>query len=388
MANLPPLIELLREQGSDLVIPYGYTSIPDDAFNCCLGITSVVIPESVTYIGDYAFESNDLTSINIPDSVTRIGDNAFSNNKLTSIDIPDSVKYIGDYAFSRNELTSIKIPAIDAIGKNAFAWNQLTSIDIPDGVTTISEAAFAGNQLTSVTLPESVTTIDDSAFEENNLSEVDIPDSVTEIGDYAFGSNKLGSIEISDNVQSIGEDSFSYNTQEIESISDITTQGRVSSAELTKPLKVKKGSIKKLIIGSKNKDKIIGDYYDEILAGREGKDVLTGKGGFDGFLFDTPNSMGRKYADVIKDFDSGEGDSILLSKGIFDIDNKVTLRTVTGKKAAKKASKGNDKFIYDDKKGLLFFNADGKEKGWGDNGGLFANLKGAPELDASDFTIV
>ena len=61
---------------------------------------------------------------------------------------------------------------------------------------------------------------------------------------------------------------------------------------------------------------------------------------------------------------------------------------MTGKKAIKKASKSNKEFVYDDKKGLLYFNADGKEKGWGDDGGLFAKLIGAPELSGSDFTIV
>ena len=43
--------------------------------------------------------------------------------------------------------------------------------------------------------------------------------------------------------------------------------------------------------------------------------------------------------------------------------------------------------VYDEKKGFLYFNEDGKERGWGD-GGLFAKLQGAPELTQSDFTIV
>lgn len=380
--------QLIYEQGTDIVIPYGYTSIADNAFNCCMGLTSVVIPDSVTYIGDYAFVSNDLTSVNIPDSVTRIGDNAFSNNKLTSIDIPDSVKYIGDYAFSRNELKSVKIPAVDAVGEFAFAWNQLTSVYIPDGITTISKGVFAGNKLTSVVIPDGVTTIGDAAFEDNNLSKIVIPESVSKLGDFAFGSNKLGIVEISDNVKSIGEDTFSYNSQEIESISEITTQNAVISAELAKPIRVNNKKIRKMIIGSENKDEITGDYYDEILAGREGKDILAGKSGSDGFLFDTSNSMGKKHVDVIRDFDSGEGDSILLSKAIFDVGNKVTLKSMMGKKAAKKAARGNEEFIYDNKKGLLYFNENGKEDGWGDGGGLFAKLIGAPELGASDFTIV
>ena len=53
----------------------------------------------------------------------------------------------------------------------------------------------------------------------------------------------------------------------------------------------------------------------------------------------------------------------------------------------KKASKTNNPFVYDEKKGFLYFNENGKEKGWGD-GGLFVKLQGAPELAQSDFTIV
>ena len=56
----------------------------------------------------------------------------------------------------------------------------------------------------------------------------------------------------------------------------------------------------------------------------------------------------------------------------------------------KKKSRGIKKdvdFVYDKKKGLLYFNEDGIQKGWGD-GGLFAKLQGSPELGADDFTIV
>mgnify|MGYP006220066029 FL=1 len=49
--------------------------------------------------------------------------------------------------------------------------------------------------------------------------------------------------------------------------------------------------------------------------------------------------------------------------------------------------KSNKDIVFDEKKGLLYFNENGKQKGWGD-GGLFAKLQGAPELGADDFTIV
>ena len=53
----------------------------------------------------------------------------------------------------------------------------------------------------------------------------------------------------------------------------------------------------------------------------------------------------------------------------------------------KKAFASNKEFVYDEKKGFLYCNENGKEKGWGD-GGLFVKLKGAPELGTMDFTII
>ena len=87
------------------------------------------------------------------------------------------------------------------------------------------------------------------------------------------------------------------------------------------------------------------------------------------------------------DGDSEEGDLILVDKDVFGLSKKIKLKVVNGKKACKKASKSNNHFVYDEKKGLLYFNDNDKDKGWGD-GGLFAKLQGAPELGASDFAIV
>ena len=84
------------------VIITGGTSIGEDAFHYCSGLTSVTIPDSVTSIGYEAFSGcSSLTSITIPDSVTDIGDYAFSGcSGLTSVTIPDSVIGIGGGAFA------------------------------------------------------------------------------------------------------------------------------------------------------------------------------------------------------------------------------------------------------------------------------------------------
>ena len=142
------------------------------------------------------------------------------------------------------------------------------------------------------------------------------------------------------------------------------------------------------MVGTTGKDKIIGTSENEILVGSEGGDVLKGGGGADGFLFQNPDGFGKKAAIKVKDFTSSDGDSFLIDKNILDFGKKLKIKTVVGKNAAfKRVRKSNKDIVFDEKKGFLYFNENGKQKGWGD-GGLFARLQGTPELGADDFTIV
>ena len=200
----------------DVVIPSDINgkkvvAIGNDAFKN-LGLTNIVIPNSITNIGISAFRENYLTSVTIPNSVTSIGDYAFGENQLTSITIPDSVTSIGSSAFGENQLTSITIPdSVTRIEDYAFYDNKLTSVTIPNSVTSIGNRAFYRNNLTSVTIPNSVTSIENSAFGENQLTSITIPDSVTSIEDYAFYDNKLTSVTIPNSVTSIRSSAFLKN---------------------------------------------------------------------------------------------------------------------------------------------------------------------------------
>ena len=155
---------------NSVVIPESVTSIGDRAFVDCWNLNSVVIPDSVTSIGELAFSSCiSLTSIVIPDSVTNIGRSAFYGcTALTSIEIPDSVTSIGDYAFYNcTGLTSIVIPdSVTSIGRGTFsACTGLTSVVIGNGVTSIGDEVFRYcTSLTSLIIPKSVTSINDMAF--------------------------------------------------------------------------------------------------------------------------------------------------------------------------------------------------------------------------------
>ena len=92
--------ELVKEQGSDIVIPNAYTSIADSAFESA-GFSS----------GGVTTRFPDLTSVIIPNSITSIGDRAFALNSLTSVVIPDSVtEFLGEQQFSNNNLIDITLP--------------------------------------------------------------------------------------------------------------------------------------------------------------------------------------------------------------------------------------------------------------------------------------
>ena len=142
---------------TSVVIPDSVKSIGDYAFVYCFVLTSVTIGDSVTSIGDYAFrECTSLASVTIPNSVTSIGEGAFSGcTSLTSVTIPDSVTSIGNRAFDWcTSLTSVTIPdSVTSIGNYAFYWcTSLTSVTIGDSLKSIGYAAFYGcTSLTSVT---------------------------------------------------------------------------------------------------------------------------------------------------------------------------------------------------------------------------------------------
>lgn len=229
------------------------------------GITNVVLPDGIKTIGENAFKGNDLTTVTLPNGLEKISESAFSGNDFAfkEIDIPNSVTYIGQYAFSMNGVDSIVLPTVTKTGfvgwinqdgveyaggtKVKYTGSEYravikytlkdedvevnadglitscsydfeyTDIIIPgtlDGVVVkgIESKSWTGvfdsKGITSLELPNSLTHIGNYAFPDNELEEINIPAGVKYVGTQAFSSNNLASVDIPNSVIYIGQQAF------------------------------------------------------------------------------------------------------------------------------------------------------------------------------------
>lgn len=127
-------------------------------------------------------------------TVETIGHTAFRYSSVTSVTIPDSVTFISDSAFAYcSNLTNISIPnSVTSIGFSAFGGcTKLESITLPSSLRSISEALFSGcSQLTTIHIPVSVTSIENDAFDGCPSSmTVTYPGSKTQWDDITKGRN-------------------------------------------------------------------------------------------------------------------------------------------------------------------------------------------------------
>ena len=227
------------------VIITGGTSIGDEAFSGCSGLTNVTILGKVTYIGRSAFDGcSGLTSVTIGDGVEEIGSQAFYGcTSLSSVNIPNSVKEIGSSAFRDCiSLQSIFLPIIvNSVGQGAFSgcsqltimceatkdnwsdeWNGDCNVQwgcnavntnadydyvIHDGKAYLTE--YKGKE-TDITVPTAIDgheVVDfGNAYQGNTeIVRVVIPEGFTRVESYAFaGCSKLSELILSEGLTEFG----------------------------------------------------------------------------------------------------------------------------------------------------------------------------------------
>jgi len=131
--------------------------------------TKYIIPDTVTKIGSYAFDSNKtITEIVFPEGLVEIGSEAFAFcNNLSSVELPESLVKIGTYGFE--------------------ACNSLHSVTIPPNLIDAYQSFYNCDNLKTVNVKSGVTKLDTYMFSYcDSLSSVYLPDTLTEVRGYAF----------------------------------------------------------------------------------------------------------------------------------------------------------------------------------------------------------
>lgn len=178
------------------------TKIGERAFSGCIGLKEIILPQSLTEIGEYAFNKTALASITLPQSIDKVGNGWFSDCKyLETVNFDGKIKEIGNSAFiGCISLKNIEIPSsVVSIGNSAFlGCTSLKNIEIPSSVVSIGNFAFRGcSVLSEVLFNEGLKTIGESAFRACKcLSSVQWPLSLEEIGAGAFASTSFPEIYV------------------------------------------------------------------------------------------------------------------------------------------------------------------------------------------------
>ncbi|MBR0412221.1 MAG: leucine-rich repeat protein [Eubacterium sp.] len=237
---------------------YDVTAIAPRVFEGNLLLKSVVIPDTVTQISDYAFaDCINATGITFGSGVESIGQKAFynfgaNNGSAGELNLPDSLKSTDDFAFKGTAFGgALVLPdSLTTMGVGTFCnCAGFTSVQFGSGLKSIAEQGFygctglAGNitvsqtvesignsafcgctGITGVTMQNGVKTIGDKAFSKcTSMTDVDIPASVTYFGKKAFENTALVSPHLADGLAAIGENAF----QNCKSITGVTVPGSV-----------------------------------------------------------------------------------------------------------------------------------------------------------------
>ncbi len=253
--------------------------IDEQAFAYCDEVTSVLLPETIQYIGNIAFRGcKGLKSVNFPSSLKTICTDAFEEcSNLTSLELPSTLSKLESSAFLdckglrkisfytdllMAENTFLGCDNLDSvtvylgnkttIDQSYYGLRDAKHITLPEGLTSISSFVMSNmcfnsislpftlvdlgygvfntcEYLDSIIIPDNVKTISKYMFGDcKNLVSVTIPDAIDSIGDYAFSRCvALSSIKLPDSLKYIG----SYAFQNCKALSELHLSQKISSIE-------------------------------------------------------------------------------------------------------------------------------------------------------------
>ncbi len=205
------------------------TAVHKAAFSKNKTLKEVILPDTVTEIGDSAFAFTNISAIHLgtglgkigyaafydclnlehvdfPESLTYIARKAFCKAGLTSISIPEKTEYLDGSSFSACPITEAEVDPQNSFYKSTdnviftqdmkklvlFPRKCVNKYAVPAGTETVGHAAFEHTEIELVSFPDSLKTIEDHAFHDCfELRNINLPESVVTIGDYAFDQNPL-----------------------------------------------------------------------------------------------------------------------------------------------------------------------------------------------------
>lgn len=216
-----------------VAFPDTLTKIGDDAFDRCYNLEGELkLPNGLEEIGSYAFFSDSkIKTVIFPDTLICIGNQAFMScyGLEGTLTLPEGLKEIGSSAFSGSaefagyvnnkmmNITAVNLPnSLEKLGYNAFHACKITSVTVPEQITVLESGVFSCCfELTSVTLPEGLKAISDTSQYGNGpfahckaLKTIELPDSVELLGLGAFAQSGLTEITLPKSLKTIWDGAF------------------------------------------------------------------------------------------------------------------------------------------------------------------------------------
>ena len=197
-----------------VVFADGMEKIPESALYDCSSVTSVTFPSSLTEINNYAFYGcSGIPEIELPNLLNLIGEYAFAQcTGISEVVFPSSTRTIDYYAFYK--CTNLKKVTLNEgltdMGWQAFGKTGITSVVIPKTVTWMYSPFNEADKLKTVVFADGMEKIPESAlYDCSSVTNALLPSSIVEICDYAFsGCSSITDITIHEAVETIDDYAF------------------------------------------------------------------------------------------------------------------------------------------------------------------------------------